>query len=424
MLQDGNYTKATINGKKCGLVVYEGKIYLLSYVRRWNLIRSTEHTDLPGDFPRHGFHRAIDIWCLEEWEESFEQWRDRYLHHGRNRTYGITSIAFPGEEGFEREIVRYRRNRTESTELPNPPAEVVIEQAAPTLTNEGEGIDFYLPNYTTRNVYSGQNGYHNSHARGFMNQPRVSFSGHRIGVELEIEANDGENHRLINRQKSNWFTQERDGSLGSYGVELITIPLLPTDAKSYATWKPLTDFLQGKALSWNTGRCGLHVHIGREILGETEAERQMTLGKILIFYQGDIEMSQWSKDVFGRERCYSQRDGETDEIKAVRCLGKGVLKDADALRKVDTAMKRKFAGDRYYAVNITNNATIEFRKGKGSVNPDRIIAIVTFSEAICLFCKETAASDLTLDNFKEWLLNHVERTNPLYTYINVRREDV
>lgn len=408
-LENNDFIKATVNGKKAGLVVYGDYVWLLSYVSAWDTPALREYRHVPA----HSFHRKRKL-CHCAGFCSFVEFR-RHITRADN---DIFSMYFPGEQGFEREI--RRRNRVRSMpETVETPQENAPAQEAPVSPD----IDFYLPNYSTDNIYQGQHSYHSSHAAGFLNRPTVPFSGHRIGVELEIEANTTELRAEIVAKKSNWFTRERDGSLNGYGIEFITIPLLPDDAKSYATWQPLCDYLKTRAKSWNSGRCGLHVHIGREILGVTEEERHINLGKLLIFYQGDIETWSNATAVFGRERCFRQRDGDTDEIKAVRCLGKNALKDPAVLSKVDAAMKTKFNGDRYYAVNLQNSATIEFRKGRGSINSDRIIAIITFTEALCLFVKATQPCELTLENFQRWLFNHVPCGNPVYRYLNITQTD-
>lgn len=432
---EGAFIKATVNGKPAGFTVFNNKIWLLSYVTAWD-----EPTrDGYDDVPRHGFFKKKIVWHLGSLEplravneSTFESWRNSVVATTDTIASFMRTIAFPGEDGYEREIRRRsRRNADTATE----PATTETETPSETAPNEHDtepatvvaeprpDIDFYLPNYKTDNIYRGQHGYHNSHASGFLNQPNVPFDGHRIGVELEVVAKTNDYRDEIVAKTSNWFTRERDGSLPSTGIEFITIPLLPDDAKSYRTWQPLCDYLKTRAKSWDTDCCGLHVHIGREILGDTEDERQMTLGKLLIFYQGDVEKWVKATAVFGRERCYHQPDGDTDEIKAVRCLGKSVLKDPDVYAQVDAAMKSKFSTSRYYAINLDNTHTIEFRKGRGSINSDRIIAVITMTEAICLFAKATAPSDLTLENFQSWLFHNVPCGNPMFRYLNITQPD-
>lgn len=413
MLTNLSWTKATVCGKKAAFVVFNGNMWLLSYVSEWDAPEVPDYEAVP----KHGFFKRILIeHHIVGVYDSWQEWRS---YNAYRNIISSSDIKFPGEEGYEREI-RPRRSRRANAATERESEEQPAE--AP-VSNEGAGIDFYLPNYSRNNVYRGQNSYHASHAAGYLNAPRVPFTGHRIGVELEIEANSAEHQRDINNKSSNWFTRERDSSLGNYGIEMITIPLLPDDAKSYTTWVPLCDYLKRNAKSWSTGRCGLHVHIGREILGETETEQQMTLGKLLIFYQSDIEGWGNANGVFGRDRCYHQPDGDTEEIKAVKCLGRSVLKDAEVFNKVDTAMKRKFNSSRYFAVNLTNSHTIEFRKGRGSINADRIIAIITFVEAICLFCRATEPHELTLDNFKAYLFRNVPCGNPVYRYLGITQQD-
>lgn len=416
-LRNGAFIKATVNGKKAGFVVANNSIWLLSYVSAWDDTTSEQ-------IPMHSFFKKKLVWIGSQdlygnHLSSFEEWRDHILQtRGGHICSFIETVAFPGEEGYEREIRRRnRRNSSESTR----PNEATQTEAHETV--ERPDIDFYLPNYSTDNIYQGQNSYHASHTAGYLNQPAMPFTGYRIGVELEVEANSSTLRSEIIRKTSNWFTRESDSSLGDYGIEFITIPLLPEDAKSYTTWQPLCNYLTAKAKSWDTGRCGLHVHIGREILGTCETERQMTLGKLLIFYQGDVENWVKATAVFGRSRCYHQPDGDTDEIKAVKCLGTCVLKDPDVFAKVDTAMKSKFGTGRYYAVNLQNRNTIEFRKGRGSINADRIIAVVTMTEAICLFARETQPQDLTLENFQQWLFLNVPCGNPLFRYLNIMQPD-
>lgn len=422
-LRNGNFIKATVNGKKAGFVVFNGDIWLLSYVTSWDCPMHEGYNCVPN----HGFFKKRIVWNSIDTHNTFEEWRDHVMSGPRTNTNAefITSIAFPGEQGYEREIRRRGTRNTNAEPQATAEAETPTDapQATPQESVQRPDIDFYLPNYSTDNIYVGQNGYHASHRAGYLNQPTVPFTGHRIGIELEVEANSNDLYSEIIAKKSNWFTRERDSSLGCFGIEFISIPLLPDDAKSYVTWQPLCTYLKNKAKAWNTGRCGLHVHIGREILGDTEDERQMTLGKLLIFYQGDVENWVKATAVFGRERCYHQPDGDTDEIKAVKCLGNAVLKDPDVYSKVDRAMKDKFSMSRYYAVNLQNTNTIEFRKGRGSINADRIIAVITMTEAICLFAKETQPQDLTLENFQQWLFLNVPCGNPVYRYLNITQAD-
>ena len=95
-------------------------------------------------------------------------------------------------------------------------------------------MDYISKNYKRTYLYSGLHGYHAHHGCA-MNDPKgYSVKKGRIGVELEVEFTDYDKCSEFKRAKSNWFYLERDGSIGGHnteGVEIITIPLRPQDAK-------------------------------------------------------------------------------------------------------------------------------------------------------------------------------------------------
>jgi hypothetical protein len=238
-----------------------------------------------------------------------------------------------------------------------------------------------------------------------LNPPITEYRGHRFGIELEVEFNTEDQKDEFAEKKSNWFYLEHDGSLdGCTGIEIITIPLLPKDAKSEDFWKPLTSYLDGKASSWDTSTCGLHVHIGREILGRNEAERSESLGKLLYLYHHYIKDTRLNINIYGRERGYEDTDGKTPLGDAAKKFGSKILKDKDCAEKVRTEMIDKSQhGGRYFDINIQNNATIEFRKGRGSINPKRIAMVVEYSERLALYAKSTPWGQISYDDFVKYL---------------------
>lgn len=262
--------------------------------------------------------------------------------------------------------------------------------------------NFISNHYETTAIYAGQHGYH-YHRGCYLNRPNKSFKGHRIGIELEVEFNDDANRQIFNQVESNWFYRESDGSLGSYGCEIITIPLLPNDAKSVDWWKPLTDSIGGIAESWSTGRCGLHVHIGREILGKNEEQQSETIGKLLYLYHHFVKDTRLNHKVYGRDRAYNDHDGKTDIGNAAKLLGSDVLKSKSVSDKVKQSMTRKSEEGRYFDINLKNQHTIEFRKGRGSINPYRIAMVVDYSERMCIYAKNTPWQQIGYADFVSFL---------------------
>ena len=257
-------------------------------------------------------------------------------------------------------------------------------------------------NYEREVIFSDMHSYHSHHGQR-VNLPLKRYT-HRIGVELEVEFASSLKKNNFTEIKTNWFYCERDGSLGSNGCEIITIPLHPNDAKNKEFWKPLCDTLVSLgAKSWDTSTCGCHVHIGREILGKDDDEKSQTLGKLLYFYHEFLKDTLGNCKIYGRNSGYHDTICKTEVSTAVKTLGSGVLKDKEVRTKLDKSMKDRSQTTRYFDINVMNSATIEFRKGKGSLNPERIAMIVEWSELIVSYAKFTHWKNISMETFKTFI---------------------
>lgn len=392
--------------KKAFLHVSDGKVYLLSHIQTIN------NAGITG-IPMHGM-RCVSYWDIAARFNDFSEISLKIFD-------GVRVEVFHDPETIASVHGRSSSNggsRQTSAALSSAP----VSSAAPVAPANDN--PYMLGNYT-QNQYQGFAGYHASH-RQTMNTPINGYRGYRIGVELETEFATADKRAQFTGTSRNWFFCESDSSLGGAGCEIITIPLIPEDAKNRATWKPICDRLKELgATSWDNNRCGLHVHIGREILGNTTEEREATLSRLLLFYNLYLNDDATATRVFGRARCYNEgRHEGTQEFAAVKCLGAKVLKDKEIADRVGDAMKLKQSSNRYYTINTTNTHTIEFRKGRGSLSVDRIQTIITFCEAVCLYCKTSEdVSELTLDGFREFIRANVPTTNSLYHYYDVIERD-
>lgn len=268
------------------------------------------------------------------------------------------------------------------------------DEASDSKSEEEETVsDFPIPtswiseHYSQECKYSGQYGYHHSHGTIF-NEPFRRYK-YLMGIELEVEFEEEDDRDDFCGMESNWFQRESDSSLEEYGCEIVTIPLLPEDAKSVEFWTPLCNYLTRYARSWDTGRCGLHVHIGREILGTTEEQKSETLGRLLYVYHHCIKDTRLNSKIYGRERGYCDRDGKTEESNAVSVLGTDVLGIKSVRDKVKDSMFNRAHTARYFDINLQNSATIEFRRGRGSIKADRIAMVAEYCERLCIYAKNT-----------------------------------
>lgn len=274
-------------------------------------------------------------------------------------------------------------------------------------------MEFIHPNYKRDHIYTGMGGYHDSVN---WNDPIKTDKKYRIGVELEIEAKTSTWKNVINETKSNWFYQQRDGSLGSNGIEIITVPLQRKDAMVRSTWRELVEYLSDKAEAWKKTSCGLHVHFGREILGETAEQQSETIGKMLYLYHHFLNRTPINEKIYGRSRTYNEQVGTSETADAAKKLGSDVFKVKEIKDRVKGALTTASSTGRYFDINLRNANTIEFRKGKASINVDRIIAIIRWSELIVLYSKKASWTKISYDDFIYYVSKNITETEPLAKY--------
>lgn len=270
-------------------------------------------------------------------------------------------------------------------------------------------MDYISKNYKRTNLYSGLHGYHAHHGCS-MNEPKgYSVRKGRIGVELEVEFDDRDEAFEFIQSKSNWFYLERDGSIGRYGwdgVEIITIPLRPQDAKSLDFWSDnLTHHICTKARSWDTcGRCGLHVHVGNERLGGHPHTIEENQAKLIYFHEHFLKDHPMTEAVYGRGRSYYEQNGQTvagEEMSQKRDFLMKNRKAQEALK--DATRCSRNVHQRYHAINITNSKTTEFRLGRGSLNAMRIAAVVEWCDLQCEYARSLNWGQMSVEDFIHFL---------------------
>ena len=286
-----------------------------------------------------------------------------------------------------------------------------------------KSMEFFHKNYLCESIYKGIQGYHSGRCYNALAEGHKP-SDYRIGVELEVECNSRAIKNNIHaRLRSNWLLMERDGSLSDNGIEFITIPMRPADIKNSKTWSNFIGFMSDKAKSWNTSTCGLHVHIGREILGDTAEEKSETLGKLLYLYHHWLKDHDTNIKIYGRARAYHDQDGKVREGDAVKVLGSKVLKVKGVKDDLKAKLTERSLRDRYFDINNRNSLTIEFRKGRGSLNTDRIISVIEYSELMCLYCRKAKWDKISDTDFFEFVRKKIKRTSPLHRFVTSEEMD-
>ena len=290
----------------------------------------------------------------------------------------------------------------------------------------------YSENYSTDSWYTGRHDHHHSHRSGFvMNKPTLSSKyPFKVGIELEVIANDEASDRKITELKSNWFYMENDGSLETNGIEIITVPLRFEDAMSADFWRPFTEWLSRYAKSWSKSCCGLHVHIGNEVFSTDGMDSDMLKAKLAYAYNYCIDNDEINKKVFGRATGYSSSKCKTKTGDAVETLGD--LTDGKStllkMKKVQDAIvdetKRRMRDDRYFEINYSNAKTTEFRKGRGSINCERISSVVMYCYLMTQWTKKEKWENLlNIAEFKAFLDKNAKDAHPLRRFLSSDESD-
>lgn len=207
-----------------------------------------------------------------------------------------------------------------------------------------------------------------------------------MGVELETEPNESgmdydsdardyskELHDISNEE--NLFYQKRDGSLRENGVEIVTHPCSLSFMTQKFPWeKIVATARKHHFVSHKGGNCGLHVHVDRKSLGNTEGDQDATIAKIVL-----LTDRFWNKIVKFTRRTESRINDWACKPNA----------DINSYDTIDSAIRKSkdTAYSRYRAVNLQNRNTIEFRIFRGTLAVNTIKATLQFVDRVCEFAK-------------------------------------
>lgn len=309
------------------------------------------------------------------------------------------------------------------------------EQSRP---QQPQGSIAINPDYTQTELYRGLGGYHGYQHHHAFNTARQQDKPWKIGVELELYARDSASYDTIVGTRSNWFQCERDASLNqaNHAIEMKTIPLRACDAKSVDFWAEPMRRLKQLARSRSYTSTGLHVHIGKEIFGNSESERNVNLAKLVYFYTSLVELnpSAHAKNtaICGREWGYGCSAETPVEVQRKFFQGSSIM-EAIGIKKIislcDESQANTIANviinanrNHRWDINMGNwntYGTVEFRKGKGSISKMRMAGLVTWWEQMALYCKETPWAELNFDTF----FNKVTSENPAVAYWFMSEEE-
>lgn len=231
--------------------------------------------------------------------------------------------------------------------------------------------------------------YHSSKEKGFTLIESPWFRSHRraFGCELEVQVRQGNKdaacgkvHDLLNPggKVGEYCFFERDGSIGD-GFEIVTQPAgLDVHLAKFDAFLNNDEAKRGLR-SHEGGACGFHVHVGREYLTQTQIYRVQS-------FLNDVR--------------------NESLIRAIaRRYNGGYSKFKPEMAKFTSSGKNN--GDRYEALNVTGQHTIEFRIFRGSLRYESIAAALEFVNAVLSFCNPgvTAFNEFNAIGFKKFIMS-------------------
>jgi hypothetical protein len=253
---------------------------------------------------------------------------------------------------------------------------------------------------------------------------RIQSSPHGdflMGIEFEMETKEGCSvNAAVSDVRSQLGEQycvcKSDGSLGSYGLEIVTAPRgLAEHIKNFKRWE-----IDSSYRAWDTKRCGLHVHI------DSHAFTQMTLGKFLMLINSENNVD-FIRKIAGRHP-------NTDDQARSYCASEY----QEVLVNPSKAVKGK-SHERYRMVNLQNLGvkeskrltsttaydgkydTVELRIFRASLSKTRMLAQIEFTHACVNFCRVASWRDLNQVSFVKWLKTVSSQYPNLADWYGVRR---
>lgn len=227
-----------------------------------------------------------------------------------------------------------------------------------------------------------------------------------FGIELEIdnagrdEDNAEELLNIANRHAEHFYIKT-DGSLDD-GMELVTHPMTLDYHLNDFNWDGLCNCAVHMGYrSHQTSTCGLHIHVSRDGLGDTEIEQEDSISKILYFVEVHWnELLKFSRRTEYAMNRWAARHGY----------------EHDPKKLLD---KAKHNYNRYVAVNLCNRHTIEFRLFRGTLKVNTLYATLQLVNRICDVAMNLSEYDLKSLSWSEFV-SHI--TEPeLIQYLKERR---
>lgn len=220
-----------------------------------------------------------------------------------------------------------------------------------------------------------------------------------LGVELELENRTSKNLLRTWKLLKDHAIIKRDGSV-SEGIEICTAPAtISIHKESFKEF--FSEVKDLKLLA--KANCGMHVHVDRATLTELQ------IGKMLSFMYNKENRAFLNKIAGRKDNNYCSLSGE-------KTVTTGIYYDQNVAGNYRQKLRRNAGGGRYTGINLTNNATIEFRIFASTVSYEEFSKNLEFVQSLVDFTKPGAVNVKTLKDFqsKDVYMNFVKENRKIY----------
>lgn len=236
--------------------------------------------------------------------------------------------------------------------------------------------------------------------------------GFELEVDMSEEPDDYDNTSVAENLCSHCGLEENemrfahDGSL-NYGFECISEPHTVKDFWSKTEkWRKMLRYLASNGYeSHNAGTCGLHIHVSRNMLGNTESEQSSAIAKIYTFF--DMNWDDMARVSRRTDFGYCEKNNMSS---TARCDVKA--KTTYEKWRVDASRRSQ---NHYVALNNGNRHTFEYRLGRGTLNAWSFFSWIDLILTITKNARRITVEKVETNDLISWL-GGVKETTAKYIY--------
>jgi len=220
------------------------------------------------------------------------------------------------------------------------------------------------------------------------------------GIELETENIPMDSFEDLKDNSDEYFYGMTDCSLDETGIEIISHPATFDWIQDNwnDTWKKVCGMTRVGGKSYEGNRCGCHIHVSKKNISSLD------LFKIHMLFMKNVE---FIKRISQRTDTITN-DNITREWNYWCKIDWNMDTPYSKQRVYDVCREKFYPSQKYRAINLMHEHTIEFRVFRGTLNEHSLKKNIQFIDALLHFVKVTSIRDITVESFYSYIKNKKE----------------